>query len=596
MLASIMKKISNLISSGSLQKRIFVFFFTLMVFTASVISISTYYVYKSLMIEKFGSSRVDVLKQIGERTRMIKNSALAVSNLYYYDEVINNAVAGSSNKRVLNQRLDDSLSGIASKYQLAFEKSNISFYTVISAKNGFKFSSNEKAYDFSRIPKQLWYNNIVKKSGDIYWVTSYEDLTKKSKNDYVFSAARIFKDHKTGEDLGILLININERSLYNTYRNVLDSNNSIYIVDEKGSIVSHKDENMLGINFFDMERFREIFEEKDFKIIKKGEDSFLFSKYLDPETQWTIVEEIPMKELLAPLKKVQYIIIGIFLLCTLVSLFLSIFFSRSTAYPLKVFCKSMEMVRHGDLDVISDIKGWNEIKQISDGFNQMIEKIKALLNSIREKEKLKRKAELDFLQAQINPHFLYNTLFSIKCMISMNQNESAEDMMTAFIDLLKKTLNNKDELITVAEEIGILREYITIQSYRYSNKFDIEFNIQNDILEYRIPKLILQPLVENAIFHGIEPKKGKGIISVTGEKKKGDILIKVIDDGVGIEEKKIKALWKNEHEHKERKFNQVGVVNVHQRIQLNFGIRYGIKICSKAGKGTEIHVRLPALS
>lgn len=596
MLRNAGKRIFNLLkSSGSLQKRIFIFFFTLMVFMASVISFSTYFVYKGLMVEKIGSSRVDVLKQIGERTRVIKNSALAVSNLYYYDEAINNAVSNESDKRVINQELADSLSGIASKYELAFEKSNISFYSIINAKNGFKFASNGNGYDFSRIEQQLWYNNIIKNSGNIFWVTSYEDLNNKANSNYVFSAARIFMDRTTGKNTGILLINIDERSLYNTYKNVLDSNNSIYIVDEKGSIVSHKDENMLGINFFDMQRFGEIFRESDHKIIKKGDDKFLFSKYLDPETQWTIVEEIPMQELMTPLKKVQYVIIGIFTLCTLLSLVLSIFFSRSTAYPLKVFCRSMERVRHGDLDVISDIKGWEEIKQISDGFNQMIEKIKALLNSIKEKEKLKRKAELDFLQAQINPHFLYNTLFSIKCMISMNQNSNAEDMMTAFIDLLKKTLNNKDELIAISDEIEILNKYITIQSYRYSNKFDIVFDVESTILESRIPKLILQPLVENAIFHGIEPKRGKGVIRIQGLKVKSDILIKVIDDGVGIEKKRIKALWKMDPDVKERKFNQVGIINVHQRIQMNFGMRYGIKIYSTLGKGTEIHVRLPVV-
>ena len=451
-------------------------------------------------------------------------------------------------------------------------------------------------YNYEKIPKMLWYRNVIRTNGKIFWVSSFDDSGDLKNSKYVFSAARIIKDKLTGQRLGVLLINIEERKLFDTYKNVLNGKNSIYIVDEKGSIVSHNDENMLGINFFDMQRFKEIFRPDNFTIINKGNERFFLANYFDPETAWTIVEEIPITELFAPLDRVRNTILGIFCLGTLLSFILSFSFANKTAKPLMQFCFSMEKVRNGDLDVISDIKGWNELQQLSYGFNQMVGKIKDLILDVKQEERLKRKAELDFLQAQINPHFLYNTLLSIKCMISMGKDSQAEQMIAAFMGLLGKIFNSKEEFISLLEEIECLQQYALIQQYRYSHKFEIVYEVQSNVLDYKIPKLILQPLVENSIFHGIEAKKGKGKIIIKAERKRDQIIIRIIDDGVGMDAQMLKDIWRNQNNKKDSRFNMVGIVNVQQRIQMNFGIQYGLKIFSQLGKGTEIRINIPVIS
>ena len=583
--------------SGSLQTKLFVFFFALMVFIACLISVASYLVFKGLIIQELGRSRVDVLRQIGERTRVIKNSITTVSNLYYVDEQVYNIVSQRSADRDSQRLLVKSLKGIASKYQKAFEQINVSYYAVLIGENGFGFCSapNGERYNYRKIPKMLWYRDVIKTDGKIFWVSSYDDSDDAKVSKYVFSAARIIKDKRTGRREGVLLINIEERKLFETYGNVLNGKNSVYIVDDKGSFVSHSDEHMLGINFYDMKRFREIFKPDGFRIIKKGNDQILLSNYVDPETAWTIVEEIPVGELLAPLNKVKYTILGIFSFCTLLSFILSFSFANKTAKPLKKFCFSMKKVQRGDLDVISDIQGWDELKELSDGFNQMVQKIKELICDVKLEERLKRKAELDFLQAQINPHFLYNTLLSIKCLTSMGKTFQAEQMLAAFMVLLEKVFNNKDELITLAEEIECLRQYVLIQQYRYSHQFEVHYDLPSAILNYRVPKLILQPLVENSIFHGIEAKQEPGQIVISAERKKGELLIRVIDDGAGMDNTALKAIWNNQSSKQERRFNGVGIPNVQQRIQMNFGIQYGLKIFSELGKGTRIQINLPAI-
>lgn len=585
-------------NTDSLQTKLFVFFFALMVFIASLISAASYYVFKDLIIQKIGYSRVDVLRQIGERTRVIKNSITTVSNLYIADKQVYNVVSKHVMNEDSHQLLIRSLKEIATKYQKAFEQINVSYYAVLIGESGFGFCSakDDERYNYEKIPKMLWYRDVIKTDGQIFWVSSFDDSDNPKESKYVFSAARIITAKHSGRRLGILLINIEERKLFETYRNALNGKNAIYIVDDKGSFVSHSDEQMLGINFYDMNRFREIFKPDGFKIIKKGDNQTLLSNYVDPETSWTIVEEIPITQLLAPLNKIKYSIWGIFSLCTLLSFLLSYSFANKTAKPLKQFCLSMEKVQKGDLDVISDIVGWNELKQLSDGFNQMVEKIKELILDVKLEEGLKRKAELDFLQAQINPHFLYNTLLSIKCQISMGKNLQAEQMLAAFMGLLKKVFNNKDELITLSEEIECLQQYVLIQQFRYSHKFEVCYDLPPTILNFRVPKLILQPLVENSIFHGIEAKQVPGKIMINARRKKGDLLIQVIDDGAGMDDKMLKAIWENQSSKRERQFNGVGIINVHQRIQMNFGIQYGLKIFSQLGKGTKILIILPTIS
>jgi len=215
------------------------------------------------------------------------------------------------------------------------------------------------------------------------------------------------------------------------------------------------------------------------------------------------------------------------------------------------------------------------------------------MQNIKEEERRKHKAQLDFLQAQINPHFLHNTLFSIKCLVSLGKVEAAEEMIGAFMDLLRMTLDNKDEFITLNEEIAAIKKYIHLQRYRYSNKFEAVFNCENSLLNCKIPKLILQPIIENAIFHGIEPKRGNGRITISATEEDECLIINVEDDGVGMSPETIEKIKKGESETSRRTFNMVGIANIEQRIILNYGSQYGINIKSTIGKGTCVTLKLP---
>jgi len=211
-----------------------------------------------------------------------------------------------------------------------------------------------------------------------------------------------------------------------------------------------------------------------------------------------------------------------------------LFFSGRTGKPLKQFQQDLLKVKNGDIYVNSEIEGWKEIYEIKDVFNDIMVKIQELLNNIRVKEKEKHEIELDFLQAQINPHFLYNTLFSIKCMVEMKENKQASLMLADFIELLRMTLKKEGKFIQLSREMECIKKYVSIQKYRYENKFELYYETPQECSDILVPKLILQPIVENAIFHGIEPKETKGMIVISTRKIGNNIEISVSDDGVGM--------------------------------------------------------------
>ena len=210
------------------------------------------------------------------------------------------------------------------------------------------------------------------------------------------------------------------------------------------------------------------------------------------------------------------------------------------------------------------------------------------IEDIKKYEKQKRVAELSFLQAQINPHFLYNTLSSIRFLISMNQVEKAEDMLYKFTRLLRSILPKASDMISLEEEIKNIKNYVELQKMRYPDCFDINYDIDTSILNFQVPSFILQPIVENAIFYSMEKENNKGIINIVGYRVEDSIRITIKDNGIGMSKDKVSSVLK-----KESSINRVGVINVHERVRLNYGKEYGLKIDSIEGKGTKVTFILP---
>ena len=274
---------------------------------------------------------------------------------------------------------------------------------------------------------------------------------------------------------------------------------------------------------------------------------------------------------------------------------LAIFLASGMIKPIRELYSATKSVSGGDFSARADVNSHDEIEVLADGFNEMSGNMQLLIKQIKEDEQKMRKADLRLLQEQINPHFLYNTLDTIVWLIESEENDQAVDMVVTLSDFFRLVLSKGKEFISIGQEELHIKSYLEIQETRYHDILEYEIQIDPELHEYQILKLTLQPLVENALYHGIKYKRSKGNIKITGEKKENIICLQVRDDGVGMYEQELQLL-REEIERPCRETEKgFGLANVNERIHMYFGMEYGLSIESEKGSGTTVQVKIPAI-
>lgn len=287
-------------------------------------------------------------------------------------------------------------------------------------------------------------------------------------------------------------------------------------------------------------------------------------------------------------------ILLVLLLSTVLILLLarySVHLSRSVARPVVDLSRRAEDVIGGDLTAREPVRSETyEIRTLSEGMEQMIAQLNAQIQEITQKQASLRKAELALLQAQINPHFLYNTMDTIIWLIEADRHQAAVEMVSNLSSFFRHSLSRGEDVITLGEEEEHVRSYLQIQQARYQDILDYSIEIDPALRETRLPKLTLQPLVENALYHGIKLKRGKGCIHVSGQGQGPDVLLQITDDGAGMTEVRLEELRRAIQNGERVGF---GLVTVHERLRLLFGPPYGLTLASQEGQGATVTVRVP---
>ncbi|MBR3465230.1 MAG: sensor histidine kinase, partial [Clostridiales bacterium] len=265
--------------------------------------------------------------------------------------------------------------------------------------------------------------------------------------------------------------------------------------------------------------------------------------------------------------------------------------SRSIAEPIENLNNRVQEIGGGDLTVRKPVESQvYEVSALSEGVEQMVEKMGNLMKVSTDRQESLRQAELALLQAQINPHFLYNTLDTIIWLIEAGKTEEAEEMVTDLSSFFRHSLSNGEDVVTLDDEEKQVRSYLQIQQFRYKDIMDYSIDIDNDIKGTRLPKLTIQPLVENALYHGVKLKRAKGLITVKGKAEGGDIVITVSDTGAGMTKDRLEELRAGLTNRERVGF---GLSTVDERLKLFFGEKYGLSIESTEGEGTDVTVRIP---
>lgn len=299
---------------------------------------------------------------------------------------------------------------------------------------------------------------------------------------------------------------------------------------------------------------------------------------------WYVVSMIPYDFINSDIHSLRKEMILIGVIFILVILIFSYFLYSSIKVPLYNLLDKMKTVSKGDLKVLVNDEYKDEIGIISNNFDSMLFRINELIEKSKQQEIEKRDLEIRMLQAQINPHFLFNTLNSLKWTALMNQDYTVSEGLSSLAELLRNTIIDKNELITIKKEVENIKNYVVIQKIRYGNSFEVKYDIEEDLLENKIIKFILQPIVENSIIHGIDENKENQWINIKITSEKENILIIIEDNGKGFNSGK---------NIKNNKLSGIGWNNVDERIKLTFGLEYGALIESEINRGTVVKIVIP---
>ena len=441
---------------------------------------------------------------------------------------------------------------------------------------------------------QQWFLNAKGNYNQYSLTSSHVQHAIRGERSWVITLSRGIRNFSgKGENDGVVFIDLNYSAISELCdQNSMGSRGYIFILDENGNIVYHPQQQQL-YNELQTENIDLVMNaESDTIRTGRGSDEKIYTMARSDKTGWTIVGCMNTAELLKKSQKAQSIYLVMAIGLVAVALFLSNIIARNITLPIQKLRDSMARVQEGDfhgadIEVLSE----NEIGSLTKSFNVMTHRIEELMEQNIHEQEQKRKSEMKALQSQINPHFLYNTLDSIIWMAEGKKTEEVVLMTASLARLLRQSISNEDEVVSIGNEIEYVRSYLTIQKMRYKDKLEFEIDVDPSIKYIKIVKLVLQPIVENAIYHGLKYKESKGLLIVRGYTRGENAFIEIADNGVGMDAETLKHIFErhkvNYHS------NGVGVYNVQKRLQLHYGADYGITYRSEPGIGTTATIIIP---
>lgn len=519
----------------------------------------------------------------------------------YIDYMENIAYLISSNEDVQDYLFDEKIDNegryrILNQLQTILDsRSDIRNVGIISKNGRMLINDGSKSVNQDLdLNTQEWYATALEKPNGPILTSSHVQHIISGERPWVITLSRGIRDRSgSGEKEGVFFIDLNYSAISELCdQSTVGTKGYAFILDAKGNIVYHPQQQQL-YNELQTENISLIMDtDEDTVLTGTGNDGKLYSISRSEKTGWTVVDCTNVKELLSKSRQAQSVYVLTAIILVIVALLFSRFMARSITLPIQKLRDSMKKVQEGDFsvsDVVVDSK--NEIGSLTKSFDVMTHRIHELMEQNVHEQEEKRKSELKALQSQINPHFLYNTLDSIIWMAEGKKNEEVVLMTASLARLLRQSISNEDEVVPIANEVEYARGYLTIQKMRYKDKLEFQIEVDSSILYISLIKLVLQPIIENAIYHGLKYKESKGLLIVKGFMKDGNAVLQVIDDGVGMDEETLAHIY---DKHKVNYHsNGVGVYNVQKRLKLYYGEDYGITYTSELGKGTTATITIP---
>lgn len=465
-----------------------------------------------------------------------------------------------------------------------------------------EYISNELyARNLKTLLDEDWYKEAAKNKGIFKVIGHPDERNVKTHVNYtnseIVSGVRAILDPESQQMIGAILIDLKLRVIAEIIEDVtLGKSGYLMVIDDEGEVIYSPPDSLIE------EINPSWFKEKDSNSFSKKINGvsmqFIYRK--SSFSNWTTIGVFPTNESVPEVEKINFYVICFLYIVFAFGIGASYYLSYSMSRPINVLNKIMKKVELGDLTIRYKGDRADEIGMLGRSFNTMIEQINRLISLMKIQGRQKREAELQALQAHIKPHFLYNTLDTINWMARKKEAMDVAELVESLSQLFRIGLSKGNDLIPLENEIEHIESYLKIQKARYKDKLNYTISIDPKLNNIVVHKVVLQPIVENAIYHGIKERRGPGHIAIIGEENEGNLVLYVKDDGVGITEERLTQLnqsltvsFDSLEETRSREMIGYGVMNVQARIKLTFGDPYGVSIESEQGKGTVVKIVLP---
>ena len=576
----------KIVYNRSIRNSIFIYFTITSLVAVLLIVISIYSRLSSQLYDTVKQENVNLVNRVDSSMEVYLRNIMKLSDTIYYGIIKNTNLSEDSIGEKLTLLYNNNKEQVSNIALISKEGEPINVVPAARFRKNFRANEEE------------WFVNALNKTENIHFTLPHvQKMFEKGDNGYnwVISMSRAVEITVGGStEQAVLLIEMAYQGIEEVLDEVtLGNGGYIYLMDSKGEIIWHpkfeliasgrvKENNLVAAGYDDGSR-EEVF---------NGTSQTVVTKTVG-YTGWKLVGVIKGTGISLNMLKTRLFIVFVILLIIFIVIIINSYISFRITNPIRELEKSVKELEEGNLDADIYMGGSYEVQHLGKSVQDMKFRIKGLMQDIVNEHEEKRKSEFDSLQAQINPHFLYNTLDIIVWQIENEKQSEAVHTVTALARFFRLSLGKGKNIVTVKDEIDHVKNYLMIQHMRFKNKFDYEFDIAEDVLELPSLKLMLQPLVENAIYHGMEFMDGDGLIMVKAWREEDELYLSVADNGLGMTEDKVEMILTGKSSSGNGRGSGIGVKNVNERIKLYFGEAYGLTIDSEPDEGTKVTIHLP---
>lgn len=564
--------ICRILSFKKLRYRFIFYFLMASLIPTIVIGVTANTISKRLVLEKEIKEVFNEMEKLGEEINQIQNEKETIAIKFYINEFVQDIFQGKGNK------IENRFEVMKLLYSNEYMNGNHSIILTNGRDQVYSNIIGDMAIDSNKV--NAYMEQIKGRNQDYMWVG-----VDKVNDEWVMPYVRTIKSLDKSKELGIVVINLQEYVLYTLYKPLIDNfHRDVFILDDRNNIISNKNRKLIGSNFTGLLKVsnKDIEESSLFENTINGVN-YQIAIQNDKKTNWKLVCLTPYESILSGTKSISLITFLICLMCIVISFVISIGTSTVITKPIYSLIKHMKLVQEGNLTKEFVTRNEDEIGMLGNYFNDMIRRLKKSIDEIYLIQKAKREAEFKALVFQINPHFLYNTLASIIWLAHANKKEQVIEMVNALSKLFRISISKGEEIIKIGDELEHVQSYVTIQQIRYKGSFKFFIDLDEDLFNLYTPKLILQPLVENSIYHGIKTIDKEGTIKIKGRLCPEGVVINVADSANNMTNDDLENIHRFLNEKGTQKDFGIGIKNVNDRIRLLFGEKYGLSYERKDG-------------